>query len=385
MQPVSPGFLQALASSQAVSVRADVDKGGVRLFTGLPVTGGTIRVDRSSITRRALDMTVAPRLRTGTYTDIPALPTGPAHPLAFYGQEVSVYWELHYVGGVTETIPVGVFRIDQPAGSLLGAGEVRVTGVSRESFVADADFVLARTLSGPSAQSLIGTLIHEVLPGVEVVVTASTDARVPPTTFDEDRWAAIATLAKGIGAVVYADPRGRFVVADAPTVDSPSVWKVAPAPDPGAVLVSADLSSSRADVRNAIVVVGGSPASDAAPMQAVVYDDAASSPTRWGDPHAGAFGMVPERVSMPTVTTFEQARVAAAAELARRVGAASSLDLSTVPNAALDAGDVIDVVTNPANPAASLRRHIVDSFTLPLVAGGAFPVSTRDIRSGVTP
>lgn len=383
MLPVSEGFLAALASSQSVSCRADVTKGGVRLFTGLPVTGGNIRVDRSSITRRALDLTVAPRQRTGTYTDIPALPTDPSHPLAFYGQEISVYWSLHYVGGTVETIPVGVFRIDEPSGSLLGDGEVRVAGVSREAFVADARFVLARTLSGPSAQSLIAELIHEVLPQVEVVASASLDARVPPTTFEEDRWGAIATIAAGIGAVVHTDPRGRFIIADAPTVDTPPVWTVAAGR--GGVLVTADTSSSRADVRNAVVLRGGSPSSDSPPVQAVEYDDDPTSPTRWGDPHAGAFGMAPEIVDVPTVTTYTQARAAAAAQLGRLTGAASSMDITTIPNAALEAGDVLDVVPDPTDPTGSVRRHVVDAFTLPLLPGGEFPVATRDVRSALTP
>ncbi len=377
MLPVSEGFLAALASPQRVQVRADVDKGGVRLFSGLPVVGGGVQVSARSITRRRLTMLVAPRLRTGAYTDRPALPSDPGDPLGHYGQEVTVQWGLTYIGGLTEWLPLGVFRIYSPSGSLLSDGPVSITGVSREAFVADARFLAPRTVSSPSAQSLIGDLIHEVLPGVEVIASASMDRRVPRTTFDRERWDAITTIAASIAAVVYADPWGRFVIADATTADTAPVWTVAAGR--GGVLVSADSTASRARTYNGVVVEGQAPSSDSPPVRAQALDQRATSPTRWGNPAAGAFGMVPRFMYIPTVTTRAQAQAVADSQLARDIGAAATLDVSTVPNPALESGDVIDVITDPTNPAGTVRRHIVDGFTVPLLPGGAFTMSTRDL------
>ena len=90
--------------------------------------------------------------------------------------------------------------------------------------------------------------------------------------------------------------------------------------------------------------------------------------------------MVPVFMGLPTVTTTAQAVAVARANLARHLGAAATLDVSTVPNPALEAGDVIDVVTDPTDPASTVRRHAVDSFTVPLSPGGAFPIKTRDLR-----
>ena len=116
-------------------------------------------------------------------------------------------------------------------------------------------------------------------------------------------------------------------------------------------------------------------------MQGSAYDLTAGSPTRWGDPATGAFGMVPAFLSIPTVTTAEQAVAVARANLAKYIGAAATLDVSAVPNAALEAGDVIEVIPDAGDPAGSVRRHVVDAFTLPLVAGGDFPMKTRDVGS----
>jgi hypothetical protein len=407
MLAVSPGFLAALAAPHQVTLRADVSKAGVRLYSGLPVIDGSVEVDSSSITRRRMSCQLGPRLPVGTYGDVPTLPASAGDPLGHYGQEITISWGLTYTNGLTEWLPVGVFRVEGASGSLLSDGPVQVSGVSREAYVADARFTAPYTASSGSAQSLIGTLIHEVLPTVEVVVTASMDRRVPRTTWDEDRWAAITDLATSIAAVVYADPYGRFVIADAPTLGSPSVWRVSGStadtvrhvslfsdiftdifpstrlvdPGIGGVLVSAVAASSRARVYNGVIVRGESPSSDAAPVQGSAYDLTAGSPTRWGDPSVGAFGMVPMFMAIPTVTTAEQAVAVARANLAKHVGAVSNLDVSAVPNAALEVGDVVEVIPDAGDPAGSVRRHVVDSFTLPLVAGGDFPMSTRDVGS----
>lgn len=378
MLPVSAGFLAALAAPQQIAVRADVNKGGVRLYSGLPVVGGSVDVDVSRITRRALSLTLAPRMSTGAYTDFPTLPILPSDPLGHFGQEIDVQWGLTYPDGVTEWIPLGVFRVDSAAGSILNDGTVRVSGVSREAFIADARFTAPYTASSGSAQSLIATLIHEVLPSVEVISSASMDRRVPRSTWDEDRWAAIVDLADSIAAVVYTDPYGRFVIANAPTINTAPVWSVRSGA--GGVLVSASTSSSRAKIYNKVVVRGESPSSDSAPVSGSATDTSASSHTRWGDPATGAFGMVPRFMRLPTVTTNEQAVAVARANLGKYLGAAATLDLSTVPNPALEGGDVIDIIPDAEDPAGSVRRHAVDSFSIPLSAGGQFRMNTRDLK-----
>lgn len=378
MLAVSPGFLAALAAPQKVTCRAHADKGGVRLHNNVPIVGGYVEVDAGSITRRRLTLEVAPQMNTYTYEDRPAMPTRDTDPLAPFGQELTVEWGLTYIGGVTEWLPLGVFRIDDVRGSLLGDTSVQITGVSREAHVADDRFSAPYTASSPSALSLIAALIHETLPTAEVVAQASMDRRVPTTTWDEDRWGAITDLAESIAAVVYCDPYGRFVIADAPTADTHPVWMVAAGV--GGVMVSAASSASRSSVYNRVVVRGESPSSDAPPVRGEATDTDPTSPTRWGDPLGGSWGKRTRFMYLPTVTDSAQAATVARAALFRYVGAASTMDVTSVPNAALEAGDVVDYITDPRDIGGSLRRHAVDSFRVPLLAGGAFPMATRDLR-----
>ena len=381
MLPVSDGFLATLAGSHRTSVQARVRK-GTGPQVSVPILGGQVTLDATSPVRRRLALTVPPRIPTGHYTDVPALPRDPGDLLAAFGQEITVTWGLVYADGTTEWLPVGVFRVDGSAGTLRDDQPVTIQGVSREAWVIDDEFVAPRTLSSPSAQSLIGQLIHETLPSVEVVVSATRDARVPTFTTTTDRWGTITMLAESIGAVVYADASGRFVVADAPRTDGTPVWTVRAGA--GGVLVSASTSTSREGVYNAVVVRGESPSGDFAPLQGVVYDDDPTSPTRYGDPHDGAWGRRPRFETYPNVADLTQAHAIGRGLLAQSTGAAQMLDASSVPNPALEGGDLIHVIPDELDPAGTVRAHVVDGWTLDLVAGGAFPIRTRDVRQVTT-
>ena len=380
MQRVSAGFLETLAGPHLVQVHVTSRRGDEVLYSGIPVIDGSIVVDGKSPCRRTLSLTVPNRLSTGLYTDRPSLPDSADHPLATYGQELHVSYGVVFTDDTVEWIQAGVFRIDSTDGSLTSGGNVQVTARSREAFLIDSRFIAPRTVSGPSTTSLIASLVHDVMPSVEVSISASRDARVPTTTYGEDRWTAITSLAEAIGAVVYADPWGRIIVADAPSANGDPVWTVRAGQ--GGALVSASRSSSREGVYNAVVVRGESPSGDFAPLQGVEYDEDPTSPTRYGDPHAGAFGMVPRHESYPTVSTVEQARAVARGLLMQSIGASTKLEASSVPNPALEPGDLIHVIPEEGD-LSTVRAHIVDGYTLGLVAGSEFPIKTRDIKERV--
>jgi hypothetical protein len=371
--PVSTAFAEGLQTSHQMLARVTVTKGGVRLLSDVDVVSGSISVDASQVFRRSCTLQVAPRIRVGEYDDRPALPDSPGAPFGHYGQQLEIERGLVYPNGVTEWIPAGVFRIEGSDGSLLSDGTVTVTGRSREIFVVEDTFKAPRTWGGPSAQAIIATLIRETLPSAQVLPLATRDARVPQTTF-EDRWSAIQTLAAGIGAVVFTDPLGRFIIKDAPLPTSGPDWRVADS----TLIVTAGTASSRDGVCNEVTASAESATSGEVPVSATVRDTGVTSPTRWGDPDTGAFGKVPKVISIPSLATSSQAHAAAAAELSRLVGSAASIDLSTVPNVAAEALDVWDVTIG-----GSVQRYVIDSFEMDLLAGGAFPVQAREIGSAV--
>ncbi|MBN0039392.1 DUF5047 domain-containing protein [Cellulosimicrobium cellulans] len=382
MWAVSDAYREAIARPHQMIFRATVAKGGVPLYGGraLPVTGGSVTVSSRQHVRRTCDLTIAPRLPGALFRDEPAFPatrTG-VEPIGTDGQEITVRAGLVYAGGRVEWVPLGVFRIDEVVGSLLDRSGVRASGVSREAWVIDDRLHVPRTVSGPSAVAIIRSLILESFAAAEVAVSTRADRRVAPTVIERDRWAdGVAALAESIGCAVYADPTGRFVIADAPTLDTAPVFRFQAGP--GGVLLDAAGQQSRGPVSNAWVVTGTTPEGWNAPVGAEVRDVNPRSPTRYGDPSTGAWGRKPRFVSIPSLTWRGQCETVARAGLARTTGAGSSLNISSVPLYPLEAGDVVDVVTDHTRVAQSISRHIVDEITLPLVAGGDFRVSTRDL------
>lgn len=387
MWPVSDDLLATIAGPHEVRREADVLVGSEVIYRDLPVTGGQIRVDSRQRTRRQCTLTITPTLPISTYEAIPALAqnlTGvdPDHPLRWTGPNIRVRLGVVFPSGQVEWVPVGVFRIDGGAGSLLQDQPVQVTGSSRESWLIDDNRDGGTfTTTGGTATSLIRARILASAPSAEVLIATRQDRVVPASSADDaDAWATVERLAASIGCVAYADAEGRFVVTDQPSkANSQAVALLKPGVD--GTLVSATGGGSRADVVTGVSVTGATPSGSSAPVNGIAYNDDVTSPTRRGDPSAGLFGWKVLQMSDSTLTTSADCLRVARAELAKRSGAASSIDLTAVPMSYLEGLDVLDVATDADAVGPSISRHVVDSFTLDLSAGAPFPVSTRDLGS----
>lgn len=383
MWVVSDAYRAAIARPHQVITRATVAKGGQPLYAGkaLPVVGGSVTVSSGSAVRRTCDLVIAPRLPGERFRDEPAFPLeaeiAASTPLGTDGQEVTVRSGLVYPSGRIEWVPLGVFRVDDVAGSLMDRTPVAVSGVSREAWQVDDTFATPRVLQGASTVAVIRDLILESYSRAEVAVLTRADRRLTPTLVDRDRWGAVTDLADSLGCVVYADAEGRYVIAAAPTLRSrPSFTFRA---GPGGIATDVAGRRTRRPIFNQVAVVGSTPEGDTEPVLGVATDDRAGSRTRFGDPADGAWGRKTLHVSQSALTSDVACEGVARATLARVTGAGSTLDVTAVPLYPLDAGDVVDVVADHRNPVRSVSRHIVDDFTIPLTAGERFSVSTRDL------
>jgi hypothetical protein len=149
---------------------------------------------------------------------------------------------------------------------------------------------------------------------------------------------------------------------------------------PDGVLVSLRRQLSRTGVYNAVVArgteadeAGGDP-----PGYAVVWDDNPSSATYF----FGLFGKVPRYYASPFIQNDTQAATAAASILSQTTGLPYSLDISAIPNAALDPLDPITVAFDRSEPegcegTAREEIHVIDSMTIPLSIEGAMTMNTR--------
>lgn len=356
MWPVTAEFLATLRQSHVVTLQIDAYRGAELVYENVPITGGSITVDESSMIRRTVDLTIGdPALNPGT---------DPAAALTPYAAELAIRRGIRYPNGKTEWAPVGRFRVNTANASAVG--DLQVTGADRSAYLQDARFIgLTTSDTSLTIPEQIRRLILEVLPTVEVRDLTGSTARTPAVTWEEDRLKAIDDLATAIGAEVYFDPEGNAVIAPPAAIDDPPVWIL----DAGAsgVLVNVTAETTREGTYNG-VFASGEPG-DGDPVWSTVVDTDPSSPTYW----EGPFGKKPYVYTSPLITTVTQARDAATSLLAKVRGMSRQVSVELIPNPALEAGDVIHVIF----PDGTVERHLIKSIGLPLDPGSAMSIGTK--------
>lgn len=365
---VTSDFLQALRQSHTLYVRVDAYRGGVQLGTsdgipadyaryGLPVTDGTVSVSSGVGVRRSLDITIS----DSDLWDV----------LAPLGTELRVERGIRYPNGEIESIPLGQFCVDSQSMSVAPGGGLRLSPApDRWARIQRARFKSpAASVVGAQVRYEIQRLLEEAISGLVVTVTATSTVTVKSLVWERDRAQALADLAASISAEVYFDWTGNAVVRDAPLLSAVPVWTV----DASAsgVLIGGDRSRDRTRTYN-VVVVNSSSVDGSTPFaQQIVSDTDPTSPTNTTD-----MGEVPYFYSSPLIATTAQALAAGATILNRVKALNAQLNVEAAVNPALDRGDVIYVLTS----GQVIERHLVESFTVPLVVGGTQTITTRSSR-----
>lgn len=347
-------------SSQVIEVRVDAYRSGVLVASDLPIDteSGTITVSSDSEVRRQIDLTIV---------DPTLVPTSASSVLTPHGTELLVRKGFRYPDGTTEVIPVGVFRIDKPT-SALGGAAIAVTGVDRGRLLAEDLFInTAQSVTTNTVPAEITRLIAQTtsVPSVTDLTGNGTLVRLVAWEQGSSRWDAISEMALAIGAEVYTDVSGNFVIRTLPAITDVPDWTV----DIGqtGVIIEGTESWDREKVYNA-VTARSEPTDGSAAVQATVYDTNPASPTYF----SGAFGHRPRPVySSPLLTSVGTCTAAATTILARSIAPARTVTVSCVPNPALDAGDVVTLVL-PGVTESDLPRsekQLIRSIRLPLGLG----------------
>lgn len=354
----SSRFLPALAHSHRVVTEVQLLRTDGTI-EDLDHTGGTVTVDRAQAVRRTCTVTLA---------DTNLIPRSAADKLSVYGAQLQIRRGIDYGdGSAPELAPLGVFRVDDVQGDP-DTGPVTITGSGFEQTVIDDVFINPVTLAQGSAVAGITTLIQATIP-TATVISRATDATVGTMSWDREagRWDACQTLATAIGAEVYADAAGQFVIAPLPDLDPASVvWEVEAGE--GGVLVSATRGMARAGVYNSVTAYGENAADNVAPVSATVEDTDPTSPTYV----SGPFGRVPRFYSSASLITTAQCTAAATQLLKTSLKPNAVADVTSLPNPLLEPGDVIRVVYEDG----SREIHQIASFAIDLGTGGGFVLAT---------
>ncbi len=333
---------EALNRDHGVRARAFASVNGSGFITPLGlITGGSVKVG-SEFVRRTCDIEVV-----ADVTD-PEVSPYVAEVRVEYGVTLGLneWWQTVGTFVVTTTK-----ETDTP-------GVVSVSGADRAQRIIDARLETPLTTSGGTVAA-IASLVTNADSRITFTDHTGSAATHSPSVWERDRAEAVQRLAESIGATLYFYPDGTAHLWPQPSANGVlTSWALARGRGGGKV--SSARTVSREGVYNAYVVVGEA-ADGSAGVTAVARDNDPTSPTRYGGP----FGKRPRFLRTSLVRTVGQAGTAAVAGLARSTGQAWSIDLTGLPNPALEVGDMLSVEVEPGVWA----RHMLDGYDLPLEPG----------------
>lgn len=360
MWKTSPTAQQVLTASHAIAIRATATTAALGVVSGIPVSGGQIVVDATSQVRRTGTVTVS-----DPTTYFPGKPLDILSPL---GSELLVEYGIVIPGmTIPEWIPM-ITGVIQEGTRMLPTGDLSIVLADRSSKVAEDEFTSPTQIGGGSTTVVqaITSLVQHAYPVVVVIDKTGSSALCPVIDINKDRWAdGVEVLATSIAAEVFFDPIGRLVIRPQPTLTDPLAWLMKTGSG-GVVLTKTD-SQKRENVYSQ-VIVSGMRVDGASPVYTIVQDTDPASPTYV----SGPFGVRNRRFTSAAITTLAQANIVGAALLEKARGEQANVTLTTLPNPALDAGDVVKL---PA--AAGPYLFVLDKITTGLSPTAAQQLSTR--------
>jgi hypothetical protein len=365
MLPRTARFDQVITESHQMVASADILSNGVVVASGLPIKSGTVTADRNSFSRRTLTCEIV-----GTQW----VPKTATDPLTIYGNEIRIWRGVQYPDGGTELVPAGVYGI-RSVDVLDPSGVTTVTGIDRCKTIAEARFVTPYTvLAGASSIGTIGQLLKVVPQAALVVDPTLADLPMQQVVYDRDRAMAVVDIATALGGEVFSDAWGNFVLQPVPDASNLPVATLAAGP--GGVVVSSKRTSTRDAGYNAVIANSATTTTTAT---AVVVDDDPTSPTYF----YGPYGQVPVFYTSSLLTSNDQCAIAANGILQDLLGVAKSVNLTAVPNPALEPGDVIRCVFTDG----TAEQHVIDQLSFGLTAADPMTANTRQVvtrHRGVT-
>lgn len=370
MWPVSQLWLDSIGTWRSVICTAVHYDPFTDTTTPLQIEGGEVIVDSAAACRRELRMTTPPLREVIDAVGAP-------------GGEITVTQTVRYIDQSTETIPLGVFVVDEDSSDYDADGNLALTCRDRSVIVQRNKLgghggSAASVASNPAWQE-IKRLVEGAWPNVAYPFPGwaqlDTSAATPVGAMlwaDRDRDAAQRKLAAANSVQTYFAPDGRGLLQKVrvPQPGAAPVWTVRSGE--GGALVGAERSRDRSKVFNA-VVIDSTAAGLYLPQVTVSNTDAS-------DPYSiyGKLGFQPKNISSPHFRTPTQMQIAAIVKLSKLLGAASEVSLTNLPNGALDADDVIGVVTPDGDPAKPELR-VATAFNVPLLPTGVQRIQCRSI------
>jgi Domain of unknown function (DUF5047) len=367
MLPVTPRFLASLRESHQVSVAANVyTPTAPTTPIAVDIISGQVTIDANARVRRHASLEIAFSLQDATARDlVRSLP---------FGGTATIERGIRYPDGSVERVQLGRLRVDSIVWREL-QGSAMLTLSDRMAQIQDEAFTVPFQPTGMHPSDAVVQAVRDVF-GTTIQYHVLTSPATEPvigsmTVYLDDRAAALTDLASSVNAETLFDNQGDFVIR--PTGSSGAPAWIIDAGDRGAML-SAEETLDRSSVRNGVVVRGQADA-ETEPFYALATYDDPNAPTRWGGP----FGRVAMISESTTITSQAQANAAARSLLNLRLGLQRTLTLQSLPNPALEPGDIIQLVFADGRT----EQQTVNSTNIQLDPSGALLLTTSSHLLGL--
>lgn len=386
-------FSEILGRDHQMKITNQIENGdGDVLSQQFGILGGDVTIDRTAQFRRSCKIEVAPYGAPGELTAVEdiqqmsetLIPKDGNDAFAPYGNKIRLWYNIQVIGYTnlidgSQMYPfsLGVFRISTvdiddsgvPKLIIMAYDESRT--ISRNKLA--TPWIVA---AGTNYGDAIIALCQDRLPGLQAkphtITTTTPQIILDP---ESDPWKSVTEWAAACGSVVYLDRDGYLTIQDEPDPETdPVVWTYDDGgSNPNAVLLSVGRGMSDEPGYNGIIMTSESNTL-ASPIRVELWDDDPDSPTF----ARGPYGKIPYFESNPLLVDSTQASAAAAAKLLQIMGGTESVTFGAVPNPAHEPGDVVRVI-RPLSLTDSTA--VIDSLVIPLDAGNAMTVRTRERRS----
>lgn len=363
MQSVSDDFIAACRRGGTVVSKVEAWHAGSQM--ALDTDDGNVPILAGSVTDDATRPGVRRTLNLTTTSDI-------WDDLNTAGVTLKPYRGWRYTDGTTEYAQLGVFTVDAARRKYAHSAtdEMTLTCPDQWAIVQRSRFEAPRAGNGNAVTQSVSWITECFTSAPSTSITATSTVSVTDQIYDRDRSQAIVDIAKAAAFDVSFGSTGLVVARPLPSIDDAVVW-TANSGELG-VLIEANRERSVQRVYN-VVVVSGQDVDGSPPFAPVILADTdPASPT-----YVGTLGRIPYFFESALLLDTTQALAAARTIYERVRLPAQQMSFTQTVNAALETGDVVQVVL----PDGIIERHLLERIDTPLTVDGTQTITARSTRA----
>jgi hypothetical protein len=373
MYPVSDRFLEAVVSSHTRTSKAVLLNNGLPVME-LPITDGSVTVDRNANVRRTCKVRIEGR------EDL--IPQHGSDVLFPRVNEMQLWSGVSWDENDEEIVPLGVFRIVGPDMTLEDfTSVIQLDGVDRSDRAEGNRITKPWVVPSKKAYwSEIRRFIAAVDPRARFNFN-NVGYLTPQIIFDigTKPWSDGAMkMAASVGHELAYDVMGVCCLQEEPDPSSDPIVTVWIEGEGNAVTDLQRVLDSQYGY-NHVAIRSFTSTGQEGPVVAEAFDNNPLSPTYVGNPPGSSdYGLVTYFASSGFLNTLAQCQVYANSTLQRVLGAGEIVSGKIIPNPALDVGDIVSAQYSPMKVYGDF---VLDTLEIPLGEGDmSFVAQRRQVR-----